>query len=161
MANKGRPQGTMEKKLSEAEVENVVGRCSVPERVVNQLMVDAKKVFDMAADSEVTITRGIARDGLWIVRELVHESPAHIVHADSTLSFCIVDLNIHRSDVRRTESNTYCNFEWWGLAMQADCGLLIVIGLGQNVSKDLRGSQSNLHQAHEEHRQLHPEHVGI
>ena len=75
----------MEKKLTVQEVERIVDACNMSPDAVARLVSDAKGFFASAADDKVTITRQMLRDNLWILKELVAESPSHIVHADSTL----------------------------------------------------------------------------
>ena len=84
----GRPAGTMERKLTPEEVSEIVARCQVPDGAREKLLKDAKGLFGKAADDQVTLTRALAKESLWLLRELVLASPCHIVHADSRLGFC-------------------------------------------------------------------------
>lgn len=81
----GRPSGSMEKKLTAEEIAAVVGRCQMPDNAVNLLKADAVKLFSKAADDAIPITRRMVKENLWILKELVSESPSHIMHADSKL----------------------------------------------------------------------------
>lgn len=81
----GRPSGSMEKKLTAEEIAAIVGRCQMPENAVNQLKADAVVLFSKAADDAIPITRRMVKENLWILKELVSESPSQIIHADSKL----------------------------------------------------------------------------
>lgn len=80
----------MEKKLSPEEVSEIVARCQIPDTAREKLLKEAKGLFGRAADEGVTITRALAKESLWFLKELVVASPCHIVHADSRLGFCVV-----------------------------------------------------------------------
>lgn len=81
----GRPSGSMEKKLTAEEIAAIVGRCQMPEIAVNKLNADAVALFSKAADDATPITRLMVKQNLWILKELVSESPSQIIHADSKL----------------------------------------------------------------------------
>ena len=81
----GRPSGSMEKKLTVGEVQQIVGASDMPAHSVSTLVTEATSLVSSAADDKVTITRQMLRDNLWILKDLVVASPTQIVHADSTL----------------------------------------------------------------------------
>ena len=81
----GRPSGSMEKKLTGEEVQQIVDASDIPAPSVSALVTEAASLFSSAADDKVTITRRMLRDNLWILKDLVVASPTQIVHADSTL----------------------------------------------------------------------------
>lgn len=88
----GRPAGTMERKFSVEEVQCVAGRCQVPAARLDVLMSDARALFGNAAGEKVTITRRMVCESLWLMRELVQESPVQIVHVDSILSLSLMSV---------------------------------------------------------------------
>ena len=81
----GRPSGSMEKKLTGGEAQQIVGASDMPAHSVSTMVTEATSSFSSAADDKVAITRQMLRDNLWILKDLVVASPTQIVHADSTL----------------------------------------------------------------------------
>lgn len=90
--NMGRPAGTMERKFSVEEVQSVALRCQIPAARLDVLMSDARALFGNAAGEKVTITRRMVCESLWLMRELVQESPVQIVHVDSILSLSLISV---------------------------------------------------------------------
>eukprot|EP00435_Cladocopium_sp_Y103_P067501 s975_g30.t1 len=79
----GRPAGTIETVLSKDAVATCASRVEIPEKVRDEVLKNAAKLFSDAASADVVISRQILRESLWALEPLVVASPVNIVHADS------------------------------------------------------------------------------
>ena len=84
----GRPAGTVETKLSNEEVNQIVGSvdcAKVNDMIMTRGLVDMANIFDKAADKAPS--RAQLERNEYILRPLLEASPIHTIHIDSFLCF--------------------------------------------------------------------------
>lgn len=87
----GRPSGTVETKLSEEQVAEIVK--SVDSSDFSEAIIkDIPELFQRVGKAGSTISRGFLETHEWILAPLLKASPVHTIHVDSCLCLCMPGL---------------------------------------------------------------------